>query len=244
MSINSRHPGESIMSNIHFKRRLALTLSFLLLVIIQLPVVLGEGIELNGIVDEAEWEPFLADTSQKPYFNVSGYMDSEYLYIAVTTDDVNQNDDVLEFAFRAEKCDYWIQVKPELSQRYRPSGGTYKDWWKGIRSGLPVGVNITAGETDGKRSYEISIKISKLSKAPTDLEDFVLWLKVQDGEPDGPINYYPDSRAGWWFEVEVHEEEDDMIPMFHIPEMPLGTIMVIVSMFTAMILLKKQRIQI
>lgn len=212
------------------------------LVALQLPSVYASGLTIDGIVEETEWTWLLDDLSQQPNFSVYYSSDSAYVYLAIVTNDANENSDVLEFAFRGAEKDYWIEVKPGISTNFRLSGGTWQGWWKGLRTGTPSGVNIAEGETDGYRSYEISIEVSKLGdKASSFPEKFKFWIKVQDGTPNGPVNYYSDNRADWWWVIEQEVGDDDESPpMFMAPELPLGTIMSLISMLAAFSLFVKR----
>ena len=200
-------------------------------------MVYADDINLDGTVDETEWIWLLSDTSQEPLFDIKWWKDTENLYISIVTDDGNENEDLLEFAFRAKEVDYWIRMKPDTFKKYRESGGDWNGWWKNIKMGLPSDVDIVASETDGKRSYEIKIGLSILgSKANNFPANFEFWLKIRDG-PNGPINYYPDSYAGWWFAHDVDNEEKivefEEIPTFSVPEIPYGTIMTLITMLAA-----------
>ena len=223
--------------------RAMVAFTLLTLVVINPLITLADGMEVDGVIDETEWMWWFRDESQLPTVDVYWYNDSVNLYIGILTDDVNENSDILEFAFRASELDYWMEIIPGVSTKYRKSGGDYEDWWKKIHTGLPPGVNVVAGKTEGNRSYEVSIELSILGKWADDLpETFTFWYKVLDGVPDGPANYYPDSRAGWWFQIEVEHDEDewDIPPKFHVPELPLGAIMAIVSMFAALAVYSKR----
>lgn len=221
------------MINIYLKQRLLAIVFTLLTILSTISVAVYAEVAINGTIDEADWEHWFEDDSESPVINVYWCNDSNNLYIGILTDDTNENKDVLEFAFRASEKDYWIQIKPGVSTKYRPSGGDHEGWWKEARPGLPAGVNAVAGKTDGKRSYEISIGLSILGSRAENLpESFKFWYKVQDGTPDGPDNYYPDSRTGWWFDIQQKEEDENPL-MFKIPELPYGTIMAVISMFIA-----------
>jgi hypothetical protein len=222
------------------KKRL-LGILFALLTIFSVSIVaVNAAVTMDGTIDEGDWNFWFNDDSEQPAVDVYWATDADYLYIGLVTDDANENKDVLEFAFRADGIDYWIQVKPGIATNYRPSGGEYNGWWSGKKSGLPSGVSIVAGETDGARSYEISIEASILkSELPEKLK---FWYKVLDGK-SGPDNYYPDSRAGWWFDIErdVGEDDDEKTPiMFSVPEFPLGTLAALVSMVLAFTLFMKK----
>jgi hypothetical protein len=71
-------------------------------------------------------------------------------------------------------------------------------------------------------------------------EKFKFWYKVLDGK-SGPDNYYPDSRAGWWFDIERDAGEDEETPIiFSVPELPLGTLAALISMVLAFTLFMKR----
>lgn len=207
------------------------------LLIIQLPVAYADGIVLDGVIDESDWEWWFKDESQPPVVDVYWYVDSENLYIGLLTDDANENQDVLEFAFRGMRWDYLVEIKSDGSARYRRSGGDYQGWWRGIQSGFSPGVDAVVGTTNGTRSYEMSISLTVLGDVGGLPEGFVFWFKVLDGSPDGPANYYPNSRADCFFVPEEEDDgEDEFVPSFHVPELPLGTVMAVISMFAAIAL--------
>jgi len=228
------------MKNVSLNKRL-LAIEFTLLIVFSMNLVTAFAeVDMNGTIDEADWNHWIKDDSEPPVVNVSWCTDSDYLFIGIMTDDANENSDVLEFAFRASEKDYWIRIKPGVSTKYRPSGGDHEGWWKGVRIGLPAGVDVVAGKTDGNRSYEISIELSILGKRAGDLpESFVFWYMVLDGAPNGSDNYYPDSHEGWWFDIEQEGEEENPLK-FVIPELPLGTIMALMSMFLAIAIYVKK----
>ena len=150
------------------KRRL-LAIVFALLTIFSISIVaVNAAVTMDGTIDEGDWNFWFKDDSEQPVVDVYWITDADYLYIGLVTDDANENKDVLEFAFRADGIDYWIQVKPDIAINYRPSGGDYNGWWDKKKSGLPSGVSIVAGETGGTRSYEISIDVSILNQKDTE----------------------------------------------------------------------------
>lgn len=226
------------------RKAVLLLLAIPLLLLIPTSRVNADGINVDGVVDETEWTWWFKDDSQEPYVDVYWYMDSVNLYIGIVTDDTNENDDVFQFAFRASELDYWFEIKPGVSTKFRPSGGDWEGWWKKARNGLPPGVNAAAGKTDGRRSYEILIELSLLgNKAVNFPEKFKFWFMVLDGTPNGPTNYYPDSRAGWWFQIEIElDDGEDFLPEFVIPELPVGTIMALLSTFAALILFTRKQL--
>jgi hypothetical protein len=226
------------MKNTYVKKRiLALILATLTIFSMNMVIVYAE-VTLNGTVDETDWDHWFKDDSESPIVDVYWANSSDYLYIGIVTDDTNENIDVLEFAFKASEEDHWIQIIPGISTQYstRESAPTplFQGYWQTINTGLPPGVNAVAGKTHGNRSYEISIELSILGNKARDLpESLEIWYKIQDGAPDGPENY-PDTYMNWnW-------EEEPITPTFHIPELPLGTIMALISMFLAMAIFMKK----
>jgi len=109
-----------------------------------------------------------------------------------------------------------------------------------MNTGLPTWFNAVASTTDGNRSYEISITQSCMEeKADNFPENFVFWYKVQDDNPDGPCNFYPDSLSGWWFVMGQYPEGEPRLELV-VPELPMGTIMALVSMFAAIAIYAKK----
>jgi len=214
-----------------------------------IPTALG-AISVDGVVDETEYSLWFEDNSQTPLFNVSWYKDSTALYLGIVIDDMTDDDDILQFAFQAIGVDYLIEIKPGSSIKYRESGGSWEGYWKNAKDGLPTGVVATAGTTDGKRSYELSIDLSILGAKADDFPDnFKAWIKVVDGMPDGSTNYYPDALSGWWWVLENLRDEEpetkpkgtDEIPKFAAPELPIGTVMALISSLAALTLFAVKR---
>jgi len=227
------------MKSMSVKKRL-LAIVFAMITIFSMNMVTTYAeVLLDGTVDEADWNYWFKDDSESPFVDVHWFNNSEYLYIGMVTDDANENSDYLEFAFKGGEEDYWVQIIPGVSMRYavRASVPTplFQGYWATIHTGLPTSVNIVTGETLGNRSYEISIELSILGNRAGDLpESFEFWYMVQDGFPDGPYNY-PDSYLSW-----EYEPEPEPIPRFSVPELPLGTIMALISMFLAIAIFMKK----
>ncbi len=229
------------MKSVVLKKRLV-AIVFAMVTIFSMNLVTASAeLLLNGTVDEADWEYWFTDDSGSPVVDVYWSNNSDYLYIGIVTDDTNENSDYLEFAFKGGEEDYTVQIIPGVSTQYavRASAPTplFQGYWTTYYTGLPTSVNVVPGETSGNRSYEISIELSILGNRARDLpESFEFWYKVQDGYPDGPSNY-PESYNSWNFEP---DNEEKPIPTFHVPELPLGTIMALISMFLAMVIFMKK----
>ena len=234
-----RQTGEFRMKNVGGKKRL-MAIVFAMVTLFSMNIVTAYAeLVLNGTVDEAEWNYWFTDDSGSPVIDVYWFNNSDYLYIGIVTDDTNENSDYLEFAFKGNEEDYSVQIIPGVSTLHavRASVATplFQGWWPTSYTGFPTGVNVVSGETLGNRSYEISIELSILGFRAGDLpESFEFWYIVQDGSPDGPSNY-PESYFAWNF-----EPDNELIPTFHVPELPLGTIMAMISMLLAMVIFMKK----
>lgn len=230
------------MKTLGTKKRM-LAIVFALITIFSMNMVTAYAeLVLNGTVDETDWNYWFTDDSGPPVIDVYWTNNSDYLYIGIVTDDTNENNDYLEFAFKGGEEDYTVQIISGVLTQYavRASVPTplFQGYWTTYYLGLPTGVNVVTGETLENRSYEISIELSILGNRAPDLpESFKFYYEVQDGHPDGPSNY-PESHFTWNYVPPENEEEP--IPTFHVPELPLGTIMALISMFLAMALFMKK----
>ena len=244
--LNLRHPSEFNMKSIGITKRL-LVIVFAMMTIFSMNMVIAYAeLMLNGSVDEADWNYWFTDDSGSPVVDVYWSDNSDYLYIGIVTDDSNENSDYLEFAFKGGEEDYSVQIIPGGSTHYsvRTSVATplFQGWWQTSYTGLPPGVNVVTGYTLENRSYEISIELSILGNRAGDLpESFEFYYKVQDGHPDGPSNY-PDSYMSWNFNPDNEQDdgEEELVPTFHVPELPMGTIMALISMLLAMVIFTKK----
>jgi len=206
-----------------------------------LPSAHADGITMDGVIDETEWNHWFTDTSESPVVDVYYYNDSSNVYIGILTDDTTDNDDSLEFAFRASRRDYWFKLKSDGSAWWRSGEEGVEGWWNGMNTGLPSWFNAVASTTDGSRSYEISITLTCMEeKANNFPENFVFWYKIQNENPGGPDNFYPDSLSGWWFVMGQYPEGEEPRLELAVPELPMGTIMALISMFAAIAIFAKK----
>jgi hypothetical protein len=229
------------MKNVGVNKRL-LAIVFAMITLFSMNIVTASADPvLNGVVDEVEWNYWFTDDSGPPIVDVYWTNNSDYLYIGIVTDDTNENSDYLEFAFKGGEEDYSVQITPGVSIQYAVrvsvSLPLHQGYWTNYNTGLPTGVNVVTGETLENRSYEISIELSILGNRAGDLPAlFDFYYMVQDGVPDGPSNY-PESYNNWNFDP---DREEELIPTFSTPELPLGTIMALISMLLAMVIFMKK----
>jgi hypothetical protein len=204
---------------------------------------------LDGNVNEIEWELWYVDTGT-PSFTIYTTSDENYAYLGIVTsiEETGKND--LQLAFKGIEKDWAIKLSDVTGTSYvKSKDDTSVTYWGSKKAGLPEGVQIVQGVTDGKVSYEISIakELLKNSEAfPTNQ----VWLMVSSNSngnwiwsildiPSEEVNFYPDSRAGWWFtfpEDDVPISELDEVPTFVAPEFPLGTILPMLAMLLAMVI--------
>jgi len=255
-----------MMNGISSERKV-LKIALILLTIISMNSILAfaDGITMDGTIDEAEWNYWFKDDSDSPVVDVYHYNDTSNVYIGLLTDDTTDNDDSLEFAFRASRRDYWFMLKSDGSAWWRSGEEGVEGWWNGMNTGLPAWINAVVSMTDGKRSYEISITLTcmeekaydsmtdgkrsyEISITLTCMEEkaydfpdkLVFWYKVQNENPGGPNNFYPNSLAGWWFVLGQYPDGEGGPLDFAVPELPLGTIMALISMFAAIAIFAKR----
>jgi len=210
------------------------------------PSISAQGIVLDGDIIESEWVLWFNDDSWDPEYTVYYAGDEDYVYLGIVVDDNDVSDDHLRLAYRADDIDYLIKIKHEIIS-YRPSGGSYEDWWDHSIWGTPPGVEAAIGSTNGMTSYEFSNTKDELGDYADDFpNNFVMWIMYITDNPEGEANYYPESRAGWWFITELDEENDDkptvpdLTPTFAIPEVPFGTILSLATMAGVLLLLTKR----
>jgi hypothetical protein len=218
-----------------------ITLSMLLV-----QAVSAQGVVLDGVIDEEEYTLYLYDDTHAPIYSLFTANDTDYFYFGIILEgDNDASNDIIELAFRQLNVDFWIQDKGGVLI-FRPSGGSWQDWWANKRDGLPESIQIAVGETKGETSYEIRITRSVLGKYGDDFPaSFRLWLKI-NGDVNG-VNYnnYPENDEDWWFYKEnknprILNVESEEVPKFHVPEVPYGSVLTLVSMAAALAIASKK----
>lgn len=202
------------------------------------PSIMADPVILDGIVSEGAWLAWFDDPGS-PSYDVSYSYDEDAIYIGMVLDSANIKDAKLQFAFRAKKCDFKIRITPDGEVSFNPGGPSQTSWWWGRRQGLPYGVDVVKSETDGKTSYEIKI-LKEILGGYTEIPDnFPFWVMFKVSN-NALKNTYPDSRADWWFERGGVGDVPEGVPLFHAPEIPLGTISSIVVMAAALVLVSRK----
>ena len=217
-----------------------MVLAGLLISLIVFPLTHAEGITHDGVVDEPEYTLWFED-HDTPKFAVYTATDDTNVYLGVVFDDTDAVNDLTVIAFKADKYDWYIEMK-DGETTFRPSGGGYYGWWQHKRWGLPPDVSLATGTTEGYTSLEICIPKAMMGAYA---EEFPLtakiWLKYQT-EGGGEANFYPQSLADWFFvrnerTFTMQEEEP---PQFHAPEVPFGTLITLSTMAASLIIFTRR----
>ena len=101
---------------------------------------------------------------------------------------------------------------------------------------LPSGSNIVAGQTDSYRSYELCIPVSLLGIRPGDVVNVAFSLYDLRSSQSWAYNNHPD-RLCW-----TDPSNWEPTPPLPIPEVPLGTILLLATSFAAYFILKRYHI--
>ena len=229
------------MNTICRNRVSLLFLAIMLFSAMLIPLSAAQGIALDGVLSETEWTPWFTDEDE-PGYAVYYADDENNVYIGIIVEDDDASNDHLQFAYHAEDVDYKIKIKHDTIICYRVSGGENEGWWSRTIWGLPPGVTIAIGITEGKTSYEICIGRDTLGRYASDFPNsFKIWIMYVSDNPSGHANYYPDSYAGWWWAVNQDSgDEGEKAPSFHIPETPIGTMLSLAAMASAFLLFAKR----
>jgi len=204
-----------------------------------IPSIKAENITLDGEVTETIWLEWFEDLGY-PSYSTYHTADDDAIYIGIVLDVDNVDEANLLFAFRAEKRDFRIIITKEGDMSFNPGDSSISSWWEKRRPGLPYGVEVVIGDTNGKASYEIKILKEILGDKTIVPDNFPFWLLIR--ESNGVfLNAYPDSRAGWWFLYSDDGESVEQTPAFHAPEFPFGSVSSIVVMAIALVLVNKKK---
>jgi hypothetical protein len=230
------------MKNKRVKKISLIVLLGLMASLCVIPSIRAEDITLDGKVSETVWVDWFEDPGY-PSYNVYYTVDEEAIYIGIVLDIDNVDDANLRFAFRAEASDYLIKITEEGDISFYPGDSSRPSWWGNKRNGIPTGVELATGETNGKHSYEIRITKELLGDYADVPDGFPIWIMSETADLS---NYYPDHRNGWWFyrddSTDVLEIlESDNPPTFHAPEFPLGTLSSIAVMALALVLASRKK---
>lgn len=204
-----------------------------------IPIIRAESITLDGIVSETSWVEWISDIGY-PSYNIYYTTDDSNIYLGIILEGDTSD---IKFAFRADASDFYIKIVDGVLSFY-PGDSSRPNWWGPKRVGLPSGVELVSGITDGKHSIEVKISKEILGGYSENMPDsFPLWVMNSASDSSVP-NYYPDFRRDWWFyDMDsgrglVYEPED--VPTFTTPEYPLGTILSLISMIAAWGIMSKR----
>jgi hypothetical protein len=212
-----------------------------MLILVPIIPAFADSITLDGVVSETVWVEWIEDKGY-PSYRIFYTSDESYIYLGFILDGDNPN---LRFAFRADTSDYLIKITDVGDLSFYPGDSSRPSWWGPKRFGLPDGIEVSIGVTEGKYSYEVKVLKEILRDNGEDLPDnFPIW--VMNGARGRAIpNYYPDNREDWWFyrsgsSDRIEAVEPDETPSFHAPEFPMGTLSSIAVMAIAMLLISKK----
>lgn len=225
----------------------------ILMTLLLTPIVNAQ-VTLDGVVNEPSWTTWFTDNDSPSYITYTSY-DSQNIYIGIVTSIEDIGISQLQIAFKGAEHDWIIKLSDITETKYKvskmvPDG----EYWGNSKNGLPEGVQIVQSLTEGYVSYEISIPKELLGKYGEDFpNNFNLWLMYtvennggwvmsSTDNPNNDVNFYPPSRADWWFDYSIETMiENDDVPSFHAPEFPIGTIVSLFVMLSATILISKKK---
>ena len=217
-------------------------LASIMATLLSTPLIHAENIALDGNVSETVWVEWFEDSAY-PSFNAYYYFDEDYVYLGIVLDFDELDDANLKFAFRAAASDFLVKITEEGDLSFYPGDSSRVSWWGRKRFGLPTGVELVIGETNGKPSYEVRISKEILGDYVDVPDGFPLWIMSKASDPN-ISHYYPVSRDDWWFyrgdNADVLVIESDAPPTFHVPEYPLGTILSLITMMAALGIMSKR----
>ncbi len=219
------------------KKMATIFLASMIVTLLGVPLIHAEDLTLDGIVTETVWVDWFEDSAY-PSFDAFYSFDEDYVYIGIVLGFDNVKDANLRFAFRADASDFLVKITEEGDISFHPGDSSRISWWGPKRSGLPNGVELVKGETNGKPSYEIRISKEILGDYANVPNGFPLWVMSKASDP-AVSNYYPDARGDWWFYRDdapgvLEIIETDVPPTFSAPEFPLGTLLSLITMMAAL----------
>ena len=204
-----------------------------------IPIIKAESITLDGIVTETSWVEWISDIGY-PSYNIYYTTDDSDVCLGIILEGDTPD---IKLAFRADASDFLLKIVDGVLSFY-PGDSSNPNWWGSKRTGLPSGVELASGVTDGKHSIEVKISKEMLGGYSDNMPDsFPLWVMNSASDSSVP-NYYPDNRGDWWFydmesgRERVYDLED--VPSFHVPEYPLGTILSLLTMIAALGIMSKK----
>ena len=231
-------------TNRYKKKKSLLLLLVLIQVSLMVPTITYAQ-TMDGVIDESDWVLWFEDLAD-PSFSTKFSENDTSVFIGIITNNTEIGSNQLQVAFKAAENDFVILSSDISGTKFKPNTvnpETAQNYWAATRPGLPTGVEIMQGFTNGKVSYEICISKELLGSFGEDFPDnFTLWIMyTPEGngawiwsiiDTEGEVNFYPDSRSGWWFSL-IESDLNDETPVFHAPEIPYGTILSLVTMLAA-----------
>ena len=131
-----------------------------------IPMVSAESITLDGNVSETSWVEWISDTGY-PSYSIWYTFDDSDVYIGII---LESDTPEIKFAFRADASDFLIKIVDGVLSFY-PGDSSRPSWWGPKRFGLPSGVELVTGITEGKHSIEVKISKEILGGYSEDMPD-------------------------------------------------------------------------
>ena len=153
-------------------------------------------------------------------FTISKYYENSYLYFTLESPVAYDEEDnpilVLDFTPSDDTTDGWVFIV-ELTWFYLDSSGPSQPSWMTVSlSGKTLSVGVAVNKNG----------------SPLGSESFYSF--AISGEVDGEELIYPESLGSEFDQTDSSDfEKETLIPQNMIPEIPLGTITVVMSMFVA-----------
>jgi len=161
--------------------------------------------------------------------------DTESVYVYGTYDKAIIGIDVYPYGIGTEDIMFGIQTRSYSEYGYNPYAkrGTSHGW--GSAQALPTGCAFVAGSTNGYRSYELRVPVSLLGLQPGDVVTMAFAIYDRPSYWGQAYNYHPDALM--W----CNPDNWEPTPPLPIPEVPIGTLLLIATAFAAYFLLRSNR---
>lgn len=236
----------------------ALTFSLLIASLSISYVPNARALTIDGTVTDIEWNYWFEDHNCVRYgsysenFSITAYWyaDSANLYIAVNTTDrtignTPSNWDEISILIDApplqngtignEDINFHVETRPNTPYAYNPFCETgVNGGWSGPEP-MPPGASFIAGQTGIYRSYELCVPVSLLNLTSGDIVRVGFTVHDRPSYANHASLHHPHILV--WTDPTNWEPT----PPLPIPEVPLGTMLLLATSFTTYFMLKRFR---